>query len=147
MSQKPALNLTVNIELDDDGRPSTDPNHVVKFTQQMLLKAVLEMSNQGTVTPSNLVDLSMLLKDMNTTALTTRKLDQEAQVIGNQKVLVETHKEFLRMFKGQNIYNPDGVEDSRDPYANLTLPSIQVSESEIRQGEQKLNPDDFISED
>ena len=43
---------------------------------------------------------------MNTTALTTRKLDQEAQVIGNQKVLVETHKEFLRMFKGQNIYNP-----------------------------------------
>ena len=141
------MNLTVDIVLDEDGRPSTDPSHVVKFTQQMLLKAVLEKSDKGTTTPSDLIEMSMLLRDMNTTALTTRKLDQEAQVIGNQKVLVETHREFLRLFKGQDIYNPDGIESGGDPYAGLELPKIEVSPSELIQGEHKLNPDDFISDD
>lgn len=143
----PAINLTVDLTLDENGRPSTDPTHVVKFSQQLLFKAVLDRTANGTQIPVDLEEMSTLLRDMNSTALTTRKLDQEAQAIGNQKVLVETHKELMQLFKGQNIYNPEGTSKPRDVYGSLELPDVVTDPSELQQGEQKLNPDDFISGD
>lgn len=147
MSTEPDINLTIDLVLDENNRPSTDPSHVVKFTQQMLFKAVLDKTSNGTHTPDDMKDLAVLLRDMNNTALTSRKLDQEEQMIGNQKSLVEAYKQFEVMFKGQNVYNPEGVESNHDPYSGLKLPDIEINQSELSQGEQMLNPDEFISDD
>lgn len=140
----PAINLTVEIKLDDNGRPSVDPNDVVKFTQQMLFKAALERTNSGTMTPGDMTELSMLLRDMNTTALTTRKLDQEEKELNNQRALVETFKQLESMLDGKNIYGTGVVSRDTDPYANVELPSVEILSTELTQGEQALNPDLYL---
>lgn len=144
MSAIPALNLDVDLELDENGRPSTDPNAVVKFTQQLLYKAVLNKTNNGTFIPDDTVELASLIRDMNATALTTRKLDQEEKAADNSRALVEAFRQFEEMFDGKDLYGVDRLARTADPYANATLPDIVISPTEIVQGEQPLNADDYL---
>lgn len=146
MSNSPALNLTVDLQLDENGRPSVDPNDVVKFTQQLLYKAVLEKTNNGTFIPGDTAELSMLIRDMNATALTTRKLDQEEKALDNNRALVEAFKQFEEMIEGKDVYGADRVTRTVDPYENSTLPTIEVNPLELTQGEQPLNADQYLSD-
>lgn len=142
------MNLSVDIRLDQDGRPSVDPMDVTRFTQGMLYKMVLERTGNGTSTSgADVKEMTKLLDSMNQTALMTRKLDQEEKGLVNGAALIETFKQFELMSRGQNVYNPDNVKRDNDPYAGLTLPDIDVNHAELAQGEQVLNADDFIPEE
>lgn len=141
------LNLTIDLKLDEHGRPSVQPNDVVKFTQQLLFKAALKMTSNGTEIPDDMESLSYIIRDMNATALTTRKLDQEEEGLFNQKALVEAYVELRKGLSGQNLYTGEGtlVRDS-DPYAGILPPSVPVVDGEMSQGEHPLNPDDFLTD-
>lgn len=142
------MNLSVDIRLDQDGRPSVDPMDVTRFTQGMLYKMVLERTGNGTSTSgADVKEMTKLLDSMNQTALMTRKLDQEEKGLVNGAALIETFKQFELMSRGQNVYNPDNVKRDNDPYAGLNLPDIDVNHAELAQGEQVLNADDFIPEE
>lgn len=142
------MNLNVDIRLDQDGRPSVDPMDVTRFTQGMLYKMVLERTGNGSSTSgADVKEMAKLLDSMNQTALMTRKLDQEEKGLVNAAAMIETFKEFERLSRGQNIHNPEGVTRATDPYAGLTLPDVDIQASELSQGEQVLNADDFIPDE
>lgn len=139
------LNLTVDIKLDENGRPSVAPGDVVKFTQQLLFKAALDRTSNGTQVPVDMTELSMILRDMNQTALTTRKLDQEEEGLINQRAMVDAYAELRNLAHGKNLYTDEGkVTRQVDPYADVALPEVTLVDGELHQGELPLNPDDFL---
>lgn len=136
-------NLTVELKLDPQGRISTDPMDIVKLSQQLLLKAVMGITDNGTKMPTDMAELSLLLRDMNTTALTTRKLDQEKEAETNRRAQVEAFKEFQAMVQNSGI-QPIVTERRVSPYEGLNPPVIDISPTELTQGEQPLNSDVYL---
>jgi len=151
MSNSPMVNLTVDIPTDENGMPSTKPADVLRFSQQILFKTVMGVTESGNRTPTDSKEVNALtnvLKTMSQTALTSVKLEQEERAIGNQEEMVEMFKQFKALASGSNLYTNDGkTSRQKDPYEGITPPSVEISATELIQGEQQLNPDAYLADD
>lgn len=140
-------NFDVSLKFDENGQVSTNPTDVLKLGQQMLIKALLKVTDDGKNPANDIKELNMLVSNMNNTALMTRKLDQEAEAILDQKALVENFKHFERLARGKNLYG-EPSKDRKDPYLELELDiETEINPGELEQGEISLSADDFIPKD
>lgn len=133
---------------------TTNPMDVVHFTQRTRKK----MFDLLTATPSGLTEnfkeVSQLLKDMDGTAVMTRKLDIETQAVEDASRIHATHQRLREQLGGRDIYRRD--ENSPIPIAERVegvlpgqIPNIPVKfvPGEKAMGEQTLVVSDFVSVD
>ena len=126
--------------------PSTDPNDVVKFTQQLRYRIVDELTADRTTIPQDTAALAGILRDMDQSALTSRKLNIEEASANDGKRFLETLRRVKDAFAGQN---PLVTQEPKEvnPLAGVNIPEIEISPLEAAQGEQPLNIHDFVPEE
>lgn len=119
------------------------PSEVVKYTQRLRYRMVDELTNNGAVVKGDNKDLLAVLKDMDSSALTQRKLNIEE---GNQqdgRVAIEAFRKLQVMLNKEPIAIPQGQR--RSPIEGVKLPEVSLVPGEDHQGEQSLNIDDYVS--
>src|SRR5690606_36049585 len=77
---------------------NTDPAAVVDFTQKLRYRMVYSLTENGTKIPTDTKELSALLRDMDTSALTTRKLNIEESNKDDPRELIAMAHELKRIF-------------------------------------------------
>lgn len=119
------------------------PSEVVKFTQRLRYKMVDDLTNNGEVVRGDSKELLSVLKDMDASALTQRKLNIEE---GNQqdgRVAIEAFRKLQTMLRADPIDIPQTRR--RLPTDGVALPEVSLVPGEDHQGEQSLNIDDYVS--
>lgn len=122
---------------------NVDPAEVVKFTQRLRYQIVDNLTNQGTYIPNDPKELAMVLKDMDQSALTQRKLNIEEQGSNNGRQSLEAYQQLRAMLGSKPFFVEGGPR--RDPTAGLELPPVTLVPGEDAQGERVLNIDDYVS--
>lgn len=131
----------------------TDPSAIVKFTQNLRYKIVKEMTSDGTYIPDKPGDLLLVLRDMDQSALTTRKLNIDEQGISDGRRTIDAYNRLEELLGGRNPFAIS--DDNVIPVAvragplnqNLTLPQVVLRPGEDHQGEHSLNVADFVLAD
>lgn len=119
------------------------PSEVVKYTQRLRYQMVDDITQNGTVVRGDSKELLSVLKDMDASALTQRKLNIEE---GNQqdgRVAIEAFRKLQVMLSSDPIQVPQGRR--RLPTDGVALPEVTLVPGEDHQGEQSLNIDDYVS--
>lgn len=93
----------MNSELVPDLK-STDPMDVVRFTQTVRKKMFDKMTDSGLDLITSQKEVASLLRDMDQTAVTTRKLDIEQQATDNAGRVLESHRQLREMLGGRDPY-------------------------------------------
>lgn len=147
----PLNNINVPIAIDADGNVSTDIQDVLKLSQTLRIKTALAITNFGMSPPTESKDvnaLNSLLGGLDTSVQTTRKLDIEADAVANTQAEVEAFKHFQQLARGKDLYGADQNQPRKDPYEidESALPDVDTNPGEFVQGEQPLNPDDYLAD-
>lgn len=136
-----------------DHEQDTDPNAVVKYTQNMRYRIVNDLTNNGTKIPDKIGDLAMVLRDMDQSALTTRKLNIEERAANDGKRTLEAFDKLQAILGGRNPFQADGggpipvAARTDHPTQGLALPQVQLKPGEDHQGEHQLNVADYVPAD
>lgn len=126
---------------------STDPNEVVKFTQQLRYRVVDQLTEHGTKIPGDSAELMSVLRDMDNSALTTRKLNIEEKSANDGRRTIQLYRELRQLFgTATPLADGDGGPD-RNPASGVVLPDVEMVPGEDFQGEQPLNVADYVSVD
>lgn len=122
---------------------TTDPVEVVNFTQKERLKIYEETHDTK--------DRLRVLNDLDNTALISRKLNIEENVVNDGRKVAAMYDEFRAMLGGNDPLAVDGggsiqpVARERDPAAGLSLPKVTLGAGEDHQGEHTLNVTDYVA--
>jgi hypothetical protein len=130
---------------------SVDPSAVIKTTQSIriamakkhLMKGVPQVGEDSR-------DFLMLLRDLDSAALTTRKIDVEERQIGEPERLAQAQNELLRMLNGANPFvsidlpgSPSLITIHRQSTAGI-LPRPEMVPGLTAQGTQPIDTDKFL---
>lgn len=137
------INTSVEIKLDANGRPSTDPVDVIHTNQQLLTKALLDRTNNGTTIPTDSGEVLQLIRDSSNIALLSRKINVDA---GQENNAHQAEKLAMAHAKlRQERRAPVAIADSSyDPLAGILPPPATLGEGEGLQGPQLQIPEDYI---
>lgn len=137
--------------LSDDRAPihinqSVDPSDVIKTTQGIRLRILKSRFAKGIPADDKELSLNMqLLRDLDSAALTTRKIDVEERSVSESERLANANNELLRMLGGKN---PFAVEVGSMPAITQRvvpiLPPPQLVPDITTQGTQPVEYDDFV---
>ena len=130
----------------------TNPLEAVRFTQRARRKMFDELTEGGAKLSDNFKEVKELLKDVDATALLTRKLDIEEQAATEQGRILGNHKALRDMLGGKDPYriSPDSpipVAERVEGALPGQVPSraVKFVPGEKDQGEQQLSVADFVS--
>lgn len=115
---------------------------VVKFGQQLLMKSVLEKTENGTVLPGDMGDVQSLLRDLTSNAQLTRKLNIEESAGGDARRVAEAYAELKRMRAEGSIQ--DTRTSIGNPMDSVPPPVATLMPGEDAQGAQLQIPEDYI---
>lgn len=140
------INTSVEIKLDENGRPSVDPADVVNLSQRLLIKSILEQTENGKSLPGDMTNLSQTIRDSSQIALLQRKIDVDAgkeDTSRDAARLAEAH----RRLKADRT-KPQLVVDNTALSAldAIAPPPAELGEGEGAQGMQIQIPEDFIDQ-
>ncbi|MNZ45896.1 hypothetical protein D3C78_635620 [compost metagenome] len=127
---------------------NVDPSAVIKTTQGIRLKILEDRFKKGIPSDDKELSLNMqLLRDLDSAALTTRKIDVEEAQGSETERLAQANNELLRMLNGRN---PFAVEVGTMPPnvkrtdAAAALPAPVLVPDVTTQGTQPVNYDEFV---
>lgn len=133
---------------------TTDPMDVVRFTQLTRKRMFDKLTDNGLDVTGSFKEVSSLLRDMDITAVTTRKLDIEQQVIDTASQVQATHRALRNMLGGRDPFlaGPDSplpIAERVEGQLPGQIPHFDVSfvPGEKFQGEDILVVSDFVSAD
>lgn len=136
-------------ELENDlvllDNQSTNPSDVLKFTQEFRYKIINKLTNNGTKLPDDIKDVSGLLRDMDQSAQTTRKLDIEEKNGTDGAAALEMFRKLESHFGGRCPFEANEVSDvPRDPTVGVNIQEVAINPGEDHQGSQSLNVDNYV---
>jgi hypothetical protein len=125
---------------------SVDPSDVIKTTQGIRLRILKSRFAKGIPSDDKELSLNMqLLRDLDSAALTTRKIDVEEMGVNESERLANANNELLRILGGKN---PFAVELGSAPVATRrsepVLPPVVLVPDITTQGTQPVEYDDFV---
>lgn len=131
---------------------SVDPTDVIKTTQKIRIAMVKQELKQGVPKADKDSQVFMqLLRDLDTAALTTRKIDVEERQLGESERLAQAQNELLRMLDGKNPFvsidlpgSPSLVSVARDTVT--ILPRPELVPGLMAQGTQPVDVDKFLTD-
>lgn len=124
---------------------SVDPSDVIKTTQGVRLKILTSRLRKGVPDDSDdLSDTLQLLRDLDSAALTTRKIDVEERSVSEQERLANASNELLRLLDGRNPFMVEVAGVAPVVRAPAVLPSPALVPDITVQGTQAVNYDDFV---
>lgn len=125
---------------------SVDPSDVIKTTQGLRLKILKSRFSQGVSDDGKELALTMqLLRDLDTAALTTRKIDVDERSVSESERLANANNELLRMLGGKNPFMVEvGTMPALSARPAPVLPEVQLVPDLTTQGTQPVNYDDFV---
>lgn len=133
---------------------NTDPIEVNRFTQQMRYRMFDELTVNGTNLSVNIKESMQLLRDMDTAALTSRKLDIDQAKVDTAGQTLESFHRLEEMLQGRNPFEltdkaPLPIAERVRPALpeNLRLPSVTLLDGEDAQGEQALSIHHYVPSD
>lgn len=124
---------------------STSPEDVIKTTQQLRLKVTEKMLENGIPTDRREIRLlNEILRDMDTNALTTKKLDVEEQAVNQASVVAKNMADILSAVgHGKNPFM--APKDVREiPTDDSRLPQIAPVPGQMGQGVDVLEYSEFV---
>lgn len=132
----------------------TNPMEAVRFTQRARRQMFDELTAGGQKLSDNFKEVRELLKDVDATALLTRKLDIEEQAATDASRLLGNHKALREFLGGKDPYkigngSPIPVAERVEGALPGEVPAREVKfvPGEKDQGEQQLAVADFVSID
>ncbi|MNO14024.1 hypothetical protein D3C76_36640 [compost metagenome] len=127
-----------------------DPSAVIKTTQGIRLKILEDRFKRGIPSDDKELNLNMqLLRDLDSAALTTRKIDVDEAQGSETERLAQANNELLRMLNGRNPFAvdvgsiPTTVIQRADPEKGLPEPKL-VPDVTV-QGTQPVNYESFAA--
>lgn len=114
---------------------------IVRFGQQLLTKAVLDRTKNGTELPSDMGEVQSLLRDLTANAQITRKLDIEENGSGDARIVAEAYREHKRLREQEA--HPTRTSDSH-PIEEVTPPKATLLPGEGDQGQQLQLAEDYM---
>lgn len=133
---------------------STDPADVVQFTQSIRYMMFDELTENGTKLTNNFKDVSQLLRDMDNSALTQRKLNIDEKAVADGREVLEAHLRLQLMLGGRDPFeaSPSSPLPIAERFAapiseNPLLPAVTMVPGEDAQGEQQLSISNYVSDD
>ncbi len=139
------INTSIEIKLDENGRPSTEPSDVIKMGQQMLTKSLLEKTENGTRLPGDMGEISQIIRDLSNAALLSRKINVDAgkeSTAKDAEELAMAHRK-LRENRQRGLPPVQPVA-SLHVLDSIEPPPATLGEGEGLQGQQIQIPEDFI---
>lgn len=131
---------------------STDASDVVKTTQSIRLHILAERLKRGVNEDAKELNLDLqLLRDLDSAALTTRKIDVEERSVSDAERASEQTNALLKMLGGSNPFavdvstgelRKDLVGRSRE----VALPEAVIVPGHTKQGTDNLNYADFVDD-
>lgn len=130
---------------------STNPVDVIATTQQLRLKMV-EKLTEGDRIPTEAKEvgvLSMILRDLDAAALTTRKLDVEEKGVDVASKASANVANILKELGGQNPFRIGTVENGRQlPTTDVSqIPVIDLVPGVMRIGADVLEYGEFVTDE
>ena len=119
-----------------------DVKQVLRYTQSLRMRAVDLMTADGKSIPDDIAALQSLLKDVDSTALTSRKLDIDEKTGTASKALLETFDRLERLATGGN--RSKDITPGREVSWMVDLPDPILVPGEDRQNEQILSASEFL---
>lgn len=138
-------------DLPEAREADVSPEAVTRFTQKVRYAVFNDMTKQGTALPSDPKELLLLMRDMDNSALLTRKLDIEEKSGNDAKDAVAAAKQLTEMFGGKRdvfkgVSAPVSVQ-RLTPVNDKDLPAITYVPGERDQGEQILDASQFLPDE
>lgn len=128
---------------------SVDPSDVIKTTQGIRMAMVKKALRQGVPElDKDASTLMQVLRDLDTAALTTRKIDVDEQQVNESERLANAQNELLRMLGGKSPFAVDLTIGNKGPVAKrveAVLPEVVLVPDVTAQGTQPVNYDDFVT--
>lgn len=129
---------------------SVDPADVIKTTQSIRIAMVQKELKHGVPkVDKDSRDFMQLLRDLDTAALTTRKIDVDERQIGEAERVAQAQNELLRMLDGKNPFVsidlpgvPSLITVHRE---SAPLPRPDMVPGLTAQGTQPVDADKFLS--
>jgi hypothetical protein len=130
---------------------STNPVDIITTTQQLRLRIVDRLTNNGERIPTESKEvgtLSMVLRDLDAAALTTRKLDVEEKGIDAASKASANVANVLKELGG-NPFRIGALENiSKIPAPDATLiPAIELVPGVMKIGADVLEYGEFVTDD
>lgn len=125
---------------------SVDPSDVIKTTQGIRLRILKSRFAKGIPSDDKELSLNMqLLRDLDSAALTTRKIDVEEMGVNESERLANASNELLRILGGKNPFAVDvGALPTTVQRTAAVLPPPQLVPDITTQGTQPVEYDDFV---
>lgn len=127
-----------------------DPQAVLAFTQTLRFRRVHENTQNGKVLPADFGETMELLKQMDNSALTTRKLNIEEKAGTNARTMLDAYDRLIEAV-GDGVLRSDNkgpipvAQRLTSPLEGTHLPvQPRLAIGEDAQGEVALNVADFL---
>lgn len=128
-----------------DVSDSADPSDVIKTTQGVRLKILTSRLRKGVPDDSGeLSDTLQLLRDLDSAALTTRKIDVEERSVSEQERIATASNELLRLLDGRNPFRVEVAGIAPVAREAAVLPPPAIVPGLTVQGTEAVNYDDFV---
>lgn len=131
---------------------STEPADVIRTTQGVRLQILAHRLKTGISEDAKELNLDLqLLRDLDTAALTTRKIDVEERAVNESERVSEQTNALLKMLNGRNPFavdlqsgeiRSDLIGRSRE----VALPEAVIVPGHTRQGTEQLAYADFVED-
>lgn len=128
-----------------EDKVDVSPEAVVRFTQNLRYKMVENLIGPTAEPRGDDKDLRAVLKDMDQSALTQRKLSIDEGTSHDGKVALQTFMQLRNMMRDAPAIEPQAR--ARRPTDGVEIKEIVMTEQEKAQGAQALNIDDYVSPD
>lgn len=131
---------------------STDPADVIRTTQAIRLQILAARLKAGVNDDAKELGLDLqILRDLDNSSLTTRKIDVEEKAIGEAEKASELTNALLKTLNGRNPFVVDITsgelrEDLRGRAREAVLPAPKMVPGITRQGTENLNYADFVDD-
>ena len=124
---------------------STSPEAVIETTQRVRLGITKSILKDGIPTDRRDVRLlNEILRDMDTNALTAKKLDVEEKAVNEASVVAKNVTDILAAVgRGKNPFSA-GATVREVPKEENILPQIDTVPGQMDQGVEKLEYSDFV---
>lgn len=130
---------------------SVDPLDVIKTTQSIrIAMAQKELRHGVPKADKDSREFMQLLRDLDSAALTTRKIDVDERQLGDSERVAQAQQELLRMLDGKNPFvsidlpgNPSLITVHRTTVVDLPVPEMVPGLT--AQGTQPVDADRFLN--
>lgn len=127
---------------------STDPSDVIATTQGIRLRMVHHRMSKGITDDSKELALDLqLLRDLDSAALTTRKIDVEAAGVNEAAVVNQNVRNVIKLLQGKNPAEVTDASQQRRETPKVDekdLPAISLVHNHTLQGTEELDYADFV---